>query len=128
MINNWLKYTWKRVRRIQFFYTIISKYSHNNVYACCPIFYQEIEIRFKLQYQSKYTNYKINYVIYKPSIHPGNKQSSRGAHCNPRASRKIIIAKSQWLITPSALSGIERKTLHLLESPSIYFRENNGVG
>lgn len=99
MINNWLKYTWKRVRRIQFFYTIISKYSHNNVYACCPIFYQEIK-RFKLQYQSKYTNYKINYVIYKPSIHPGSKQSSRGAHCNPRASRKIIIAKSQWLITP----------------------------
>lgn len=45
MINNWLKYTWKRVRRIQFFYTIISKYSHNNVYACCPIFYQEIEIQ-----------------------------------------------------------------------------------
>ena len=45
VINNWLKYTWKHVRRIQFFYTIISKYSYNNVYACCPIFYQEIEIQ-----------------------------------------------------------------------------------
>lgn len=28
--------------------------------------------RFKLQYQSKYTNYKINYVIYKPSIQEVN--------------------------------------------------------